>query len=69
MTPRKIASALTADKAAPATRKQFMDLALRKRDRVTVVSEGAPVMECPFSEHVGIRGNKTAAGSVSSLGH
>jgi hypothetical protein len=39
---------LIADKAAPATRKQFMDLtaaihtALRKRDGVTVVGEGAP---------------------------
>jgi hypothetical protein len=48
MTPREIATALIADKAAPATRKQFMDLvaaihaALRKRDGVTVVSEGAP---------------------------
>jgi hypothetical protein len=41
MTPREIATALIADKAAPATRKQFMDLtaaihaALRKRDGVT----------------------------------
>jgi hypothetical protein len=26
-------------------------------------------MEWPFSEHVGIRWNKTASGSVSSLGH
>jgi hypothetical protein len=48
MTPREIAEALIADKAVPATRKQFMDLtaaihaALRKRDDVTVVSEGAP---------------------------
>src|SRR5882757_10093885 len=48
MTPREIATALIADKAAPATRKQFMDLtaaihtALRKRDGVTVVGEGAP---------------------------
>jgi hypothetical protein len=48
MTPREIATALIADKAAPATRKQFMDLtaaihsALRKRDGVTVVDEGAP---------------------------
>jgi hypothetical protein len=48
MTPREIASALIADKAAPATRRQFMDLtaaihaALRKRDGVTVVGEGAP---------------------------
>jgi hypothetical protein len=48
MTPREIASALIADKAAPATRKQFVDLqaaihaALRKRDGVTVVGEGAP---------------------------
>ena len=45
MTPREIAAALIADKVAPATRKQFMDLtaaihtALRKRDGVTVVSE------------------------------
>jgi hypothetical protein len=44
---REIAQNLIADKAAPATRKQFMDLAaaihatLRKRDGVTVVSEGA----------------------------
>jgi hypothetical protein len=48
MTPREIATALIADKAVPVTRKQFMDLtaavhaALRKRDGVTVVSEGAP---------------------------
>jgi hypothetical protein len=48
MTPREIATALIADKAVPATRKQFMDLtaaihaALRKRYGVTVVSEGAP---------------------------
>jgi hypothetical protein len=48
MTVREIAQALIADKATPATRKQFMDLtaaihaALRKRDGVTVVSEGAP---------------------------
>jgi hypothetical protein len=48
MTPREIAAALIADKAAPATRKQFMDLtaaihvALRKRDGVTVVSDGTP---------------------------
>jgi hypothetical protein len=43
--PREIAMALIADKAAPATRKQFMDggnpAALRKRDGVTVVGEGA----------------------------
>jgi hypothetical protein len=49
MTVREIASTLIADKAAPATRKQFVDLqaaihaALRKRDGVTVVGEGAPV--------------------------
>jgi len=48
MTPREIATALIADKAAPATRMQFMDLtaaihsALRKRDGVTVVGEGTP---------------------------
>jgi hypothetical protein len=48
MTPREIAQALIADKTVPATRKQFMDLtaaihaALRKRDGVTVVSEGVP---------------------------
>jgi hypothetical protein len=48
MTPREIAQALIADKTAPATRKQIMDLtaaihaALRKRDGVIVVSEGAP---------------------------
>jgi hypothetical protein len=48
MTPRKIATALIADKAIPATRKQFKDLvaaihvALRKRDGVTVVSAGVP---------------------------
>jgi hypothetical protein len=39
---------LIADKAVPATRKQFMDLtaaihaALRKREGVTVIGEGAP---------------------------
>jgi hypothetical protein len=48
MTPREIATALIAGKAVPATRKQFMDLtaaihaALRKRNGVTVVGEGAP---------------------------
>ena len=48
MTPREIATALIAGKAVPATRQQFVDLvaaihvALRKRDGVTVVSEGAP---------------------------
>jgi hypothetical protein len=48
MTPREIATALIADKAAPATRKQFMDqtaaihAALRKRDGVTVAGEGSP---------------------------
>jgi hypothetical protein len=48
MTPREIATALIADKAAPAARKQFMDLtaaihsALRKPHGVTVVGEGAP---------------------------
>jgi hypothetical protein len=48
MTAREIAEALIAGKAAPATRKQFVDLqaavlaALRKRDGVTVISEGAP---------------------------
>jgi hypothetical protein len=48
MTPREIATALIADKAVPATRKQFMDLvaafqvALRKRDGATVVGEGSP---------------------------
>jgi hypothetical protein len=48
MTPREIATALLARKAVPATRKQFVDLtaaihvALRKRDGVTVVSEGTP---------------------------
>lgn len=48
MTPREIAAALIAGKAAPATRKQFMDLiaaihaALRKRAGVTVVGEGVP---------------------------
>lgn len=48
MTPREVASALIADKSAPATRKQFVDLqaavhaALRKRDGVTVTGEGAP---------------------------
>jgi hypothetical protein len=41
-------TALIADKATPATRKQFMDLvaaihaALRKRDGVTVVGDGVP---------------------------
>jgi hypothetical protein len=44
----RLAPALIADKAAPATRKQFMDpaaaihSALRKRDGVTVVGERAP---------------------------
>jgi hypothetical protein len=48
MTAREIATALIADKAAPATRKQFLDLkaaihvAFRKRDGVTVISEGVP---------------------------
>jgi hypothetical protein len=48
MTAREIADALIADKAPEATRKQAIDLqaailaALRKRDGVTVVSEGAP---------------------------
>jgi hypothetical protein len=48
MTPREIATALMADKAAPATRKQFINLTaaihagLRKRDGVTVVGEGTP---------------------------
>jgi hypothetical protein len=48
MTAREIAQALIADKAVPATRKQFVDLqaaihaALRKRNGATVVSEGAP---------------------------
>jgi hypothetical protein len=48
MTPREIAQALIADKAAPATRKQFVDLvaaihaALRKRDGTAVIGEGAP---------------------------
>jgi hypothetical protein len=48
MTPREIATALIADKAAPATRKQFMDqmaaihAALRKREGVTVAGEGSP---------------------------
>jgi hypothetical protein len=48
MTAREIAEALVADKAVPATRKQFVDLqaavlaALRKRNGGTVVGEGAP---------------------------
>jgi hypothetical protein len=48
MTPCEITQALIADKAVPAARKQFVDLqaaihaALRKRDGVTVVTEGAP---------------------------
>jgi hypothetical protein len=48
MTPREIAQAMIADKAVPATRKQFMDLvaainaALRKRDGVTVVTRARP---------------------------
>jgi hypothetical protein len=48
MTPREIAEALIADKAAPPTRKQFTELAaaihaaLRKPDGVTVVSKGPP---------------------------
>lgn len=48
MTVREIATTLIADKAVPATRKQFVDLqaaihaALRKRDGIGVVSEGAP---------------------------
>lgn len=44
MTVREIAQALIADKAVLATRKQFMDLhaALRKREGVAVVTEGAP---------------------------
>ena len=48
MTAREIADALIADKAPEATRKQAIDLqaailaALRKRDGVTVVGEGAP---------------------------
>jgi hypothetical protein len=48
MMPREITTALIADRAAPATRKQFMDLtaaihtALRKREGVTVIGDGAP---------------------------
>ena len=48
MTPQEIATALIADKAAQATRQQFMDLiaaihaALRKRDGVTAVGVGPP---------------------------
>jgi hypothetical protein len=48
MTAREVADALIAGKAPQATRKQAMDLqaailaALRKRDGVTVVSEGTP---------------------------
>src|ERR1700710_380521 len=48
MTPREIATALIADKAAPASREQLMDLiaaihaALLKRDGGTVVSEATP---------------------------
>jgi hypothetical protein len=48
MTAREIADAPIADKAPEATRKQAIDLqaailaALRKRDGVTVVGEGAP---------------------------
>lgn len=49
MTVREIATAMIADKAVPATRKQFVDLqaaihaALRKRDGGAVVGEGAPM--------------------------
>jgi hypothetical protein len=48
MTARKIAEALIAGKAVPATRKEFKDLhtavlaALRKRSGAMVVSDGAP---------------------------
>jgi hypothetical protein len=48
MTAREIAEALMADKAVPATRKQFTDLqaavlaALRKRHGGAVVGEGVP---------------------------
>ena len=48
MTAREIADALVADKAPQATRKQAKDLqaailaALRRRDGVTVIGEGAP---------------------------
>jgi hypothetical protein len=48
MTAREIAEALIAGKAAPATRKQFIDLqaailaALRKRNGKTVAGAGAP---------------------------
>jgi len=48
MTAREIADALVADKAPQATRKQAIDLqaailaALRKRDGLTVIGEGAP---------------------------
>jgi hypothetical protein len=49
ITPREIATALIADKAAPATRKQFMDLtaathsALWKRDDVTAIGRKVEV--------------------------
>jgi hypothetical protein len=49
MTVREIATAMIADKAVPATRKQFVDLqaaihaALRKRNGIGVVGEGAPM--------------------------
>jgi hypothetical protein len=49
MTAREIAEALIADKAAPATRKQFTDLqaavlaALRRRQGEALVGEGVPV--------------------------
>jgi hypothetical protein len=48
MTVREIATALIADKAVPATRKQFVDLqaaihaALRKRDGGALTGEGVP---------------------------
>jgi hypothetical protein len=48
MTARELAEALIADKAVPATRKQFIDFeaailaALRKRDGATAVGAGAP---------------------------
>jgi hypothetical protein len=48
MTAREIAQALIADKAIPATRKQFLDLtaaihvAFRKRDGGAVIGEGVP---------------------------
>ena len=48
MTAREIADALVADKAPQATREQAIDLqaailaALRKRDGLTVIGEGAP---------------------------